>query len=301
MSTDEVLSKPVTRRGFVRVLGAGLLFTVTSGDALGQRKGGRGGGRGGGPQKVAARIHVGRDGVITVMTGKVEGGQGARAELSQAAAEELRVPLSQIRLVMADTSLVPDDGVTAGSGSTPRTVPAVRQGAAAAQQLLAQLAGRRWDVDAVAVEIRDGKFLHPATKRTLSYAELATSEDLPKRLDQLAPSGINVSPVTEWRILGKSAPRPNGRDLVTGAHKYPSDMARPGMLYGRILRPPSYGARLVSIDLARARAMKDAVVVQDGSLVGVAAPTKLRAAGAGGNRRNRQVGDRPASVEQGSV
>ena len=77
MSTDEVLSKPVTRRGFVRVLGAGLLFTVTSGDALGQRKGGRGGGRGGGPQKVAARIHVGRDGVITVMTGKVEGGQGA--------------------------------------------------------------------------------------------------------------------------------------------------------------------------------------------------------------------------------
>ena len=119
------------RRSFVQLLGAGLLLAVSVAPALAQRRGGRGGG---GARNIAARVHLGKDGTITVMTGKVEAGQGARAELSEAAAEELRVPVSRIQLVMADTSLVPDDGITAGSGSTPRTVPAVRHGAAAARE-----------------------------------------------------------------------------------------------------------------------------------------------------------------------
>ena len=91
------------------------------------------------------------------MTGKVECGQGARAELTQAAAEELRVAADAVRLVMADTALVPDDGGTSGSRSTPSTVPAIRQGCAAARDLLAATAARRWGVDAGAVEVRDGK------------------------------------------------------------------------------------------------------------------------------------------------
>ena len=96
---------------------------------------------------IAARIHIGKDGAITVMTGKVEGGQGARTELTQAAAEELGLPPDRVRLVMGDTDLVPDDGITAGSGSTPRTMPAVRQGAAAARALLVAFAARQWGVD----------------------------------------------------------------------------------------------------------------------------------------------------------
>src|SRR5438874_2640330 len=83
----------------------------------------------------SARRHIGRDGTITVMTGKVEGGQGARAEITQAAAEELRMPAERVQLVMADTALVPDDGITAGSRTTPSTVPAIRQACAAARQL----------------------------------------------------------------------------------------------------------------------------------------------------------------------
>ena len=84
-------------------------------------------------------------------------GQGARAELTQAAAEELRVAPAQVRLIMADTSLVPDDGSTAGSGTTPRTVPAVRQAAAAARQLLVELAAKRWSVEPSTLEVREGK------------------------------------------------------------------------------------------------------------------------------------------------
>ena len=124
-------------------------------------------------RSIAARIHLGQDGVITVLTGKVEMGQGSRAELTQAAAEELRVPVGRIQMLMADTQLVPDDGTTAGSRTTPSTVPAVRQAAAAARQLLIQYAAQRWGVEPSAVDVRDGQVTHAASQRTLSYAELA--------------------------------------------------------------------------------------------------------------------------------
>ena len=261
------------RRGFVQILGAGLLIAVSA-PALAQRRDGRGSGS---ARSIAARVHLGTDGTITVMTGKVEGGQGARTELSQAAAEELRVPLGRIQLVMGDTGLVPDDGITAGSGSTPRTIPAVRQGAAAARDLLIDFACKRWNVDRNAVQLSDGKVTDTAGQHTLTYADLAASEDAAKALQQPVPADVALTSVKEWKVLGNPAPRPNGRDIVTGAHKYPSDIFRTGMLYGKVLRAPSYGAQLTSVDLAPAKAMKDVVAVQDGQFVGVAAPTAFLA------------------------
>ena len=266
----------LTRRSFVKILGAGLLITVAPLPVPGQRRGGGGRGEAGG-LKVAARVHIAQDGTITVMTGKVEGGQGARAELTQAAAEELRVPVGRIGLVMGDTALCPDDGITAGSRTTPSTVPAVRQGAAAARDLLIQLASQRWGVERGAVEVREGKVIDAAGKRELTYADLAAGEALAGAFAQAVPANVTVTPVKEWKVLGTSVPRPNRRDLVTGAHRYPSDIVRPGMLYGKILRPPSYGAKLASIDVAPAKAMKGVVVVQDGSFVGVAAPSMFAA------------------------
>jgi isoquinoline 1-oxidoreductase subunit beta len=261
------------RRAFVQILGAGLLIAVSP-PALAQRRGGRGGG---GTRAIAARIHLGKDGTITVMVGKVEAGQGARTELSQAAAEELRVPLSQIQLVMADTSLVPDDGITAGSGSTPRTVPAVRQGAAAAREVLLDFACKSWNVDRNAVQLNNGKATDSAGQRALTYADLAANEEASKAIQQPISSDVALTPVKEWKVLGNPAARPNGRDIVTGAHKYPSDTIRPGMLYGKVLRAPSYGAKLTSVDLGPAKAMKDVVAVQDGQFVGIAAPTDFLA------------------------
>jgi isoquinoline 1-oxidoreductase subunit beta len=264
----------LNRRSFVQVLGAGLLLVVSA-PALAQERGG--GRRTRGPRNISARLHIGKDGIITVMTGKVEGGQGARAELTQAAAEELRVAASQIQLVMSDTALVPDDGITAGSGSTPRTVPAIRQAAAAARELLIGFAAKQWGVEPGAITVQDGRALHAATKRVASYAELAASEDAAKNFEQAIPPDVMVTPVKEWKVLGTSLARPDARDIVTGAHKYPSDITRPGMLYGKILRAPSYGAKLASIDVASARAMKDVAVAQENSFIGVAASTSFRA------------------------
>jgi isoquinoline 1-oxidoreductase len=214
--------------------------------------------------------------VITVLTGKIEMGQGARAELSQSAAEELRVPVDRVQMVMGDTGQVPDDGTTAGSRTTPSTVPAVRQAAAVAREILVKLAAQRWSIEPSALAVQDGRIIHTASQRNLSYAELAQSEDLPKAFQQDLP-GVAVTLVKDCKVLGTSVPRPNRRDLVTGAHPFPSDIVRPGMLHGKVLRPPSFGAKLMSIDLAPAKAMQDVVVVQDGSFVGLAAPTTFRA------------------------
>ena len=265
----------LSRRGFVQVLGAGLLITVTEGISFGQRRGSRGGSRG--AQNVAARLHINQDGTITVMTGKVEEGQGSRAQLTQAAAEELRVGVAKINLVMADTALVPDDGITAGSRTTPSTVPAVRRGAAAARELLADLAAGRWNVDGSALEVKDGTITHRVTRRTVSYADLAKSQEIAEAFKRSIPSDVTVTPVSQWEVIGTSVARPNIRGLVTGAHRYPSDIARPGMLYGKVLRPPSYGATLESIDLSAAEAIDDVVVVRDGEFVGLAAPSTFRA------------------------
>jgi isoquinoline 1-oxidoreductase len=270
----------VKRRSFMQLLGAGLLIAASAPALAQQRGGGRrgGGGFGGsGAKSIGARIHLGKDGSITVLVGKVEAGQGARAELTQAAAEELRVPASALQLIMADTGAVPDDGITAGSGSTPRTMPAVRQGAAAARQLLVDFAAKKWNVEPKDCEVRGGKVIHSESKRSLSYADLAKDEEAMKAFDQPIPSGVTVTPVKEWKVLGNPTPRPNGRDIVTGAHKFPSDISRPGMLYGRILRAPSFGARLTSIDLEPAKTMKDVVVIREEQFVGVAAPTAFQA------------------------
>jgi CO/xanthine dehydrogenase Mo-binding subunit len=274
------LAKRVTRRGFVQMLGAGLLISVIPMPSLAQEAGDARGGqrarRGSNAGPVAARIHIGKDGVITVMTGKVECGQGARAELTQAAAEELRVHVDQIKLLMADTFLVPNDGITAGSGTTPRTVPAVRQGAAAARDILIDVACQKWSVPRSEVVARDGKVIHEPSRRELAYANLI-GEESSKAFAQTPQGDIVVTPVKEWKVLGSAVLRPNRRDLVTGGHQYPSDIIRPGMLYGKILRPESFAAKLNSIDVSSADSIKGVTVVRDGDFVGVAATSSYLA------------------------
>lgn len=281
-SSDEEQSSPsvdyplgLSRRRFMETLGAGLVLTVWTSPALGQRRGSRGGPRP--AASIAARLHLGADGTVTVLSGKVEMGQGARAELTQAAAEELRLPADRVVMVLGDTGAVPDDGITAGGRTTPSTVPAVRAAAAAARQLLVQWAARRWGVEPGRLEVREGRISQPGTARSLGYADLAKNAEALKTLDAPVPPNVTLTPVGQWKVLGTSLARPNLHDLVTGAHKFPSDLTRPGMLYGKGLRPPAYGARLASIDLGPARQLGDVVVIRDGDLVGVAAPTTHRA------------------------
>ncbi len=261
----------VTRRSFVQVLGAGILVSAVARPTLAQR-----GDRRREPVPIASRIHLGQDGKITVLSGKVEIGQGARTELAQAAAEELRVPVERIEMVLGDTAAVPDDGITAGSRTTPQTVPAVRRAAAAVRVILVGAAAQKWNVDASAIQVGDG-VATDAGGRKLSYADLARDEAAVAELAETVPEDVTVTPVSQWRVLGTSVRGTDRRAHVTGEHKYPSDLIVDGMLYGKVLRPTHYGAKLVSVDLAPAEAMPGVVAVRDGQFVGVAAPSSFLA------------------------
>jgi isoquinoline 1-oxidoreductase len=238
------------RREFLGIAGAGLLIAVFTPAADAQRRGGRGGS--GGPATLGARLHLGEDGAVTILTGKIEEGQGPRTELALAAAEELQIPVERVRVTMADTDVTPNDGTTAGSGTTPRAVPSVRRAAAAARQLL------------LAAHLND-------------YAELAKSPEIAPAYKNSLPADITLTPAAKWQTLGKPRVRINGRDIVTGEHRFPSDIVRSNMLYGSVLRPPSYGATLEAVDLAAAKKVTGAVAVRDGEFTGCAAPTRFAA------------------------
>ena len=261
----------ISRRGFVHVLGAGILISVASPAGLAQRAG-----RSERSINLAQRLHIGADGLITLFTSKVEIGQGSRTQLTQAAAEELHVPVERMRLVMADTAVVPDDGGTAGSRTTPSTVPAVRQACAAARQLLIETAAANFNVDAKGLSVVDGAVQGLAAGQRFSYTEFS-DEKHAAALERGLGQGVPVTPVNEWRVLGTSTDRIGGRDIVTGAHRYPSDIVRPGMLYGKVLRPAAFGAELTKINLEPARALPGVIAVQDGDFIGFAAPTSFAA------------------------
>ena len=268
------------RREFVGVLGAGLLIAVAAPNAIAQQAGRRSGGndRGGQSSKVADRVHIGVDGTVTVLTGKVEVGQGARTQVCQAAAEELRMHPANIHVIMGDTELCPNDGGTSGSGTTPRTIPSIRAAAAVARQVLLDLAATRLQVDASSLSMQDGRVVDLKSNRSVSYAELAKDETLKAKLDRGAGSDVSIAPAERWQVLGTSPGKAGAEQIVTGSHRYPSDIVRPDMLYGRILRRPTYGARLTSIDLKPAEAMPGVTVVRDGEFVGCAARSSWLAA-----------------------
>ena len=262
----------LSRREFVQTLGAGILISIALPDVLGQSR--RGGG--GGEASLGDRLHIGEDGIITVFTSKVEVGQGSRTQLTQAAAEELRVPMQRIRLVMADSEVVPNDGGTAGSRTTPSTVPAVRRGCAAARELLLETAAKKFNLEASRLSAENGKVTGLGSGREFSYADLARAA-AGEGLKGEVGRDVAIRGVESWTILGSTVPRVDGRDIVTGKHQYPSDIVRPGMLYGHVLRPVSYGAELKKIDLTRARAIEGVTAVHDGNFVGFAAPSSFLA------------------------
>jgi nicotinate dehydrogenase subunit B len=260
------------RRDFCKILGGGVVVTVALDPAfaLQESGGARRGAADAMPRELGAWVHIAEDGAVTIYTGKAEMGQNIRTSLSQVVAEELRVPLPSITMVMADTGLTPFDMGTFGSRTTPFMAPQLRRAAAAARELLIGLAVEKWGVDRASVEAADGRVSHPPTRRSLSFGELTRGQKLVRTIGESEPT----IPPDRWTIAGRSAAKVNGRQIVTGKHKYTSDLTRPGMLHGKVLRPPNFGAALLSLDAREAEAIPGATVVRDGEFVGVAAPSE---------------------------
>jgi isoquinoline 1-oxidoreductase len=128
-------------------------------------------------------------------------------------------------------------------------------------------AAKEWNVAAEGLTAADGKVTNPATGRSLRYAELARGKTLAQNL----PAEDPVTPANQWKIAGKPIPKKDGRAFVTGKHQYTPDMQRPGMLHGKVLRPPSFGATVTSFDAKAAQAMSGVVIVHDGEFIGATA------------------------------
>ncbi len=274
----------VDRRGFFRFLGAGVVAIAFAEAALAQQESGnagRGAGRGGfggfgAPQTtdINAFVHIGEDGAITAFTGKAEVGQNVRTSMTQAVAEELRVPVGSVKMICGDTDLTPYDIGTFGSLSTPQMAPQLHRAAAAAREMLLDLAADHFQVDRAMLTLSGGKINKPGSNETVTYGELTKGQKLVKTVTP----DIKITPASEWKVVGTSVPKINGRDFVTGKHKYSCDLNMPGMLHGKILRPTMFEATLGSLDTTAAEAIKGVLVVKDGNFVGLTAPDPLTAA-----------------------
>ncbi|MGA7857677.1 MAG: molybdopterin cofactor-binding domain-containing protein, partial [Terracidiphilus sp.] len=262
----QAIGVKVDRREFLKVLGGGLLICLTPTSGWTQESGRVFGGHEL-PKDVSAWLHIAADGKVTVFTGKVEVGQNIRTSLAQQVAEELRVPFASIEMVMGDTDLVPWDMGTFGSRTTPTMGPELRTMAAAAREMLVEMAAQRWHVDAAELTAVDGKVADTKTSRSLTYGEISGGEKLVK----IVSGDEALTPANQWKIAGTPVPKAEGRDFVTGKHKYPSDIVRPEMLFGAVLRPDGFNATLESVDTRAAEKLSGVNVVRDGDFVGVAA------------------------------
>ncbi len=277
----ELLEKPVyrfalPRREFFKRVGGGLIVvslipTAAAQESGGGRRGFRGGRR---PQELGAWLHIGEDGLISVFTGKAEVGQNIRTSLTQVVAEELRTPVPSIRLVMADTDLTPFDAGTFGSRTTPDMAAQLRRVGAAAREILLDLAASSLTQKREELVVADGRVSSKDGKASATFAELTKGEKILKPI----PASPPITPAESWKIAGTSFRKISGRELVTGKQTYSPDIRRPGMLYGKVLRPAAFRATLESLDSSTVESLPEIKLVRDGSFIGVTAPTDVAAA-----------------------
>lgn len=213
------------------------------------------------------------DGVATVFTGKVEIGQGLHSAFAQIVADELDVQLSRVRIAPVDTKYSPDEGVTSGSRSIEEGGLALQQAAAEARHALLERAAAELRAPLSELSVTDGTVRSPSGA-TATYWQLATDDLLARD----ATGAVWPKPSARRTLIGASVPRLDLSAKVTGAPVYVQDLRVPGMLHGRVVRPPSYDAALEKFDEAEVRAMPGVVaVVRDGRFIGVIAEREEQA------------------------
>jgi isoquinoline 1-oxidoreductase len=253
------------RREFIKILGPGIYVLFSANDFIfAQQPAARAY-----PEDYNAYLRIGEDGRVTCFSGKIEMGQGIIAALAQMLAEELEVPYESVSMVMGDTKLCPWDAGTNGSRSIKYFGPALRAAGAEAREVLIQLAAERLQIPRESLTAKDGIVFDrtsPGTK--IGYGLLAKGKTIERHLAQ-KPA---LKPPSAFSVCGKSLPRADFEDKVTGKARFAGDIRLPGMLYGKVLRPPAHGARLKEVHADAAKEVKEARVLQEGDFVGVVHP-----------------------------
>jgi len=258
VSTDGQLS----RRLFLKISGSGVFIFFTTGPlgaiAMQPRRSGY-------PSDFNAYLKIGDDGRVSVFCSKIEMGQGIITSMAQMLAEELDVTLDSIDMVMGDTMLCPWDSGTTGSRSTKYYGPPLRRAGAEARAILLQLASEQLNITPERLVVKNGVVsdkMNAASKVT--YAELVKGKQIDRNI-----SDVSIKSISEHTISGTPTMRTDARPKVTGEAKFAIDIILPGMLYAKVLRPPSHDATLVSVDVSKARNITGAIVIQEDGLIAV--------------------------------
>ena len=258
----------LNRRAFLKTLGGGVIVLLSAGILPAQE-------RASGPispqlpDDYNAFLHIGEDGRVACFTGKIEMGQGIITSLAQMLADELDVPTDRVDMVMGDTDQCPFDMGTFGSRTTRFFGPPFRQAAAEARGVLLSLASAQLKAPVDRLEVIDGVVFDKENRQSrVSYGRLTRGRYIEKHLSQ-KPS---VKGVAELKVMGKPLTRTDAARKVAGTAQYAGDIRLPGMLYARILRPPSHGSRLKRVDTSAVRADEGILVVREDDLVAVLHP-----------------------------
>ena len=218
------------------------------------------------PEDFNAYLLIGKDGRVTVFSGKIEMGQGVMTSQAQMVAEELGVAVASIDMILGDTDRCPWDMGTFGSLTTRMFGPALRAAAAEARLVLVQLASKRLGATPAKLAVADGVVSvvgEPA--RRVTYGELAQGRKIARLVDEKAV----LRSVAEFQVMGRSPRRIDAPEKVTGRAKYAADVRLPGMLCARILRPPAHGAKLTKLDSSAAEKMEGVTLVHRDDLIAV--------------------------------
>ncbi|MGD0750765.1 MAG: molybdopterin cofactor-binding domain-containing protein [Anaerolineales bacterium] len=220
-------------------------------------------------------LEINPDGTVTAFSGKVELGTGVRTALAQIVAEELDLPLERVQMVMGDTERTPDEGYTAGSMTVSSSGTALRNAAALARRTLLEMAAERLDARPDELTVQAGLISvirHP--ERKVTYAALMGGK--PFNLDVSGDAPLK-DPKT-YTIVGSSTPRADIPGKVAGRPSFIQDLRLPGMMHGRLVRPPSPAAEFVSMDESSVTSIPGLVkVVQRGNFIGVVAEREEQA------------------------
>jgi nicotinate dehydrogenase subunit B len=241
--------------------------------------------RGINPAELDSWIAIASDGSVTVYSGRVDLGTGTEIVLAQFAAEELDVPVERVRVIMGDTRVTPDQGKTTASLNVIRGTQPIRIAAAEARAALLRMASEKLGVAEAQLQVEDG-IVRPAGSpgAEMSYGELignktfsitlelagTTEEDISRGI-MLKENAPLKSPA-DYRVIGQSIPRPDIPDKVSGTYTYVHNVRVPGMLHGRVVRPPAIGATLLSVSDDAFRGIAGAQMVRRSNFLGVVAP-----------------------------
>jgi isoquinoline 1-oxidoreductase len=270
---DPIYNFSFNRRQFLKVFSGGIALLVPMSNLLAQGQQEQGeSGRGPFDQRVpndvGAWIYIDEKAQIAVFTGKVELGQNIRTSLAQAVAEELHVPISMIRMDMADTDVTPFDAGTFGSRTTPTMALQLRKAAAAARETLVALPAEKFNVAPADLHVVNARIVSRDGSKSLTFRDVTKGRNLVKEI----PADVAITAARDWTIAGKSVPKVDALHHVIGLHRYTTDMKLPGMLFGRVIRPAALNSTLVSADTKAAEVISGVTVVRDGDFIGIAAP-----------------------------